>query len=106
MLFLLIYVDDVLVLGNNNQFNIASRLEQLSYGFAIKYHNPLHYFLGVDIKYFDREAFLSQHKYIHDLILRTKMLDSNPVVTSQFLADKPSPLNNILTDANAFCSIF
>lgn len=49
---LLIYVDDVLVVGNDNQF-ITNLLAQLIHEFVIIDLGPLHYFLDVEIKYFD-----------------------------------------------------
>ena len=49
---LLIYVDDVLVVGNDNQF-ITNLLAQLIHEFVIIDLGPLHYLLDVEIEYFD-----------------------------------------------------
>lgn len=101
---LLIYVADVLITRNNNQF-IISLLEKFNHEFAIKDLDSLHYFLGVEFKYFDEKVFLSQHKCKHDLLSRTKILDSNPTTTPQVLAHKPSHSNKVLIDAITFQNI-
>ena len=49
IIIILIYMDDVLIAGNNNQ-SIVSLFVQLDHEFAIKDLDPLHYFLGVEIK--------------------------------------------------------
>ena len=42
---------------------------------------------------------------MHALLSRTKMLYNNPIATPPVLANKPSFLDNVLTDAIAFQSI-
>ena len=49
IIIILIYMDDVLIAGNNNQ-SIVSLFVQLDHEFAIKDLDHLHYFVGVEIK--------------------------------------------------------
>ena len=68
----LIYVDDVLVAGNNINF-IWGLLEQ----FELQKILALYIIFSARIKYFDNGTFFAQQKCTHDLFLRTKMLDDN-----------------------------
>ncbi|KAM1964622.1 hypothetical protein ACFX15_045069 [Malus domestica] len=42
---------------------------------------PAHYFLDMEIVRTSDGLFLSQQKYVHDLLLRTKMAAAKPVRT-------------------------
>lgn len=99
-------MDDVLLVCNNNQFItsllITSLLAQLNHEFANKNLGLLRYFLIVEIKYFDEGVFLSQQKYIRDLLSRTKMFNSNHVAPPQVLTNEPSLSNNVLNDVTTF----
>jgi len=80
-LFLLIYVDDILVTGNSKNL-VQDFIQRLSYVFALKDLGPLHYFLGVEVTWLpDNTHHLSQYKYICDLLRRTHMLESKPQPT-------------------------
>lgn len=69
---LLVYVDDVIITGNNNTL-IQHIIRTLSSQFALKDLGMLTYFLDVEIKYFIAGIFLSQAKYTKDLLIKTKM---------------------------------
>lgn len=98
---LLIYVDDVLLAGNNDNF-IQNLIMQLGQEFAIKDLGLLHYFLGVEIKYFPGGVFLSQQKYTKYLLLRTQMLESAVFATPMAIKEKVTSLDNDLVDVSAF----
>ncbi|KAA3482820.1 Retrovirus-related Pol polyprotein from transposon TNT 1-94 [Gossypium australe] len=57
VLYVLVYVDDIIVTGNQSAY--------------------LHYFLGIEVFYTSNGLFLSQRKYILDLLKRCKMDHSN-----------------------------
>jgi len=57
--------------------------------FSIKDLGSIHIFLGVDVIPTTQGLFLSQHKYIHDLLDRTKMKDAKIVLS---LMSTSSPL--------------
>ncbi|TXG69843.1 hypothetical protein EZV62_004778 [Acer yangbiense] len=77
---LFMYVDDVLLVANNDGF-ISQLIAQLGHEFAIKDLGGLHYFLGVELKFFPGGVFLTQHKYTQDLLKRTQMLESTSNAT-------------------------
>ncbi|KAK0581318.1 hypothetical protein LWI29_012417 [Acer saccharum] len=101
---LLIYVDDILVIGNNDGF-ISKLIDQLSTEFAIKDLGALRYFLGIEIKPFPGGIFLSQQKYIHDLLQRTQMLQSTQIATPMVLKDSFTKSDNEPVDPFIFRSI-
>ncbi|GFY82736.1 hypothetical protein Acr_02g0009760 [Actinidia rufa] len=78
--YFLVYVDDFLITGNNGCF-LASFIAALSSRFSVKDMGTLHYFLGVEVIPTSTGLFLSQHKYIHDLLVRTNMTGANKATT-------------------------
>ena len=50
IVLMLVYVDDVVIIGNNNDF-IDNLIHKLSTEFVLKDLGRLHYFLGLEIKY-------------------------------------------------------
>lgn len=74
--------------GNNTQF-VASIIKQLGKKFSLKDMGILHLFIGVEVITIQLGLFLSQHKYIHDLLTNTNMSGakqvSTPLSTSQSL---------------------
>jgi len=77
-LYTLVYVDDILITGNNNHA-IAKCISTLATMFSIKDLGSIHFFLGVEVIPTTQGLFLSQHKYIHDLLDHTKMKDAKIV---------------------------
>ena len=72
-LFVLVYVDDIVVTGSSSQeiHELISRLRGL---FSLKDLGKLSYFLGIEVKKTaDGGLHLSQKKYIQDLLKKTKM---------------------------------
>ncbi|KAM2298698.1 hypothetical protein ACFXTI_000641 [Malus domestica] len=80
IIYLLIYVDDILVTGNNSS-QIARLIAQLGSLFSMKDLGPLHYFLGMEVTRTTSGFHLSQAKYIRDLLQRTHMADCKPIHT-------------------------
>jgi len=62
-------------------------------------------FLGVKIKSFPGGLFLSQQKYVHDLLQRTQMFHSSPTATPMALKDSSTQSDNAPIDPFLFCSI-
>ncbi|CAL8993966.1 unnamed protein product [Prunus brigantina] len=79
-IYLLIYVDDILVTGNSES-HITQLILDLGRQFSMKDLGPLHYFLGMEVVRTSTGLYLSQSKYILDLLTRTKMLDCKPLPT-------------------------
>lgn len=60
------------MIGNNDEF-IKSTIQKLSQEFAVKDLGRLHYFLSLEIKYITDGIFITQTKYIKDILARSKM---------------------------------
>jgi hypothetical protein len=78
--FVLIYVDDILVTSNSS-YTIVTLISQLKCEFAVKDLGPLTYFLGIHVTRGQHDLFLSQTKYITDLLHSTKMEGAKPAST-------------------------
>ena len=76
VVYLLVYVDDIVMTSNNPQF-----LSSLMSTFELKDLGPLHYFLGLQITRSSKGLFLAQTKYAHDLLLKSNMHTSKPART-------------------------
>ena len=81
IVYMLVYVDDILVTGNDSVL-LKQTLDALAVRFSIKDHEDLHYFLGIEAKRVTNGLHLSQRKYVLDLLTRTNMLSAKPVTTS------------------------
>ena len=79
-MFLLLYVDDIIVTGNHPSFT-AFLLHQLSSEFDLKDLGKLHYFLGLQIEYTSSGLFVHQSKYTLDLLNKFHMADCKPCNT-------------------------
>ncbi|CAN6687056.1 unnamed protein product [Malus baccata var. baccata] len=77
---LIIYVDDMIITGDDSEEMM--KLEQnLAAEFEMKNLGDLKYFLGVEVARSSRGIFLSQRKYVLDLLKETGMLGCKPVDT-------------------------
>ncbi|KAL6347793.1 hypothetical protein AAG906_026322 [Vitis piasezkii] len=76
-LFILIYVDDILVTGTDPSL-IQSLIQKLQTEFKMKDLGPLGYFLGIQASRDSSGLHLRQSKYIGDLLHRTKMVGAKP----------------------------
>jgi len=80
VLYTLVYVDDIIIMRNSTD-KIDECITRLASSFSIKDLGPLHYFLGVEVIQTATGLFLSQHKYIVELLERTKIIDAKAVLT-------------------------
>jgi hypothetical protein len=77
---LIIYVDDMIITGNDRE-EISKLQEQLATEFEMKNLGGLKYFLGIEVARSRQGIFLSQRKYVLDLLSETGMLDCKPADT-------------------------
>ncbi|KFK44388.1 hypothetical protein AALP_AA1G251100, partial [Arabis alpina] len=89
IVYMLIYVDDILVTGNDNNL-LQHTLDALASRFSVKDPEDLHYFLGIEARRSSQGLHLSQRKYINDLLARTNMLLAKPVLTPMATSPKLS----------------
>ncbi|KAH9652235.1 retrovirus-related pol polyprotein from transposon RE1 [Citrus sinensis] len=84
IIFVLIYVDDILITGPNSA-ELEQFILELSQVFALKDLGKLSYFLGIEVSYTADNIYLSQRKYIRDLLNKTDMIEcegcDTPMVT-------------------------
>ena len=77
---LIIYVDDMIITGNDKH-EIDTLKKQLFREFKMKDLGQLKYFLGFELLRSKGGIFISQRKYILDLLTETGMIDCKPAET-------------------------
>nr|GFA67064.1 uncharacterized mitochondrial protein AtMg00810-like [Tanacetum cinerariifolium] len=90
-LALVVYVDDILLIGNNLTLinNIKQQLDQT---FSIKDLGSLNYYLGIEFLINTKGITMSQRKYALELLYSVEFLDLKP---SHILVDPIARLNDI-----------
>lgn len=78
---MLIYVDDDIIITSNHIFGVCHIINGLSNRFSVKDLGTLHFFLGVEVLRTTNGIFLSQQKYIMDLLHDVHMQDSTSFPT-------------------------
>jgi hypothetical protein len=74
---LIVYIDDIIITGDDLKERDIIR-KRLSAKFEIKELGKLKYFLGIEVTHLEKGIFISQQKYILDLLKETKMVDYKP----------------------------
>ena len=77
---LLVYVDDIIVTGSDDEER-RFLSECLAKEFEIKTLGKLKYFLGIEVAHSEKGIFLSQQKYVTDLLKETGKTACKPVST-------------------------
>ena len=81
LIVLLLYVDDIIITGSSSHF-VFYIIRLLPDQFPMKDLGDLYYFLGVQVVRTLDCLFLSQTKYIHDLLHKLQLHNSKPTRTS------------------------
>ncbi|KAI3701690.1 hypothetical protein L6452_26950 [Arctium lappa] len=96
-IYILFYVDDIIITGPNPS-KVSSFITSLATRFSLKDLGNLSYFHGVEVLPHSNGLFLSQAKYILDLLHRANMSDcksaSTPSTTSPHPTTDGTPLAN------------
>jgi hypothetical protein len=79
-IFLLIYVDDIIV-ASSLQEAVIAMLKDLRSDFALKDLGHLHYFLGIEVQHINNGIHPSQRKYALDVLHGVGMVNSKPCTT-------------------------
>jgi Reverse transcriptase (RNA-dependent DNA polymerase) len=98
---ILIYVDD-LVITENDKVGMEHLKHHLGKEFNIKDLRNLKYFLDIEIARSHKGLFLSQRKYILELLKETEKLGSKPANISMNFSQKVTNSNEPLEDVNRF----
>lgn len=77
---LLLYVDDMLITGDDVD-HISHVKRHLNEQFQMTDLGPLSYFLGIEVLHSAKGYYLSQPKYIQDLIVRSGITDNRTAAT-------------------------
>eukprot|EP00253_Pinus_taeda_P030489 PITA_30489 len=67
--------------NGNNESYIASIKKALRKGFEMTDLSYVHYYLGIEVTQYPKSIFLSQKKYIGDLLNNFGMIECNPLTT-------------------------
>lgn len=78
--YILIYVDDILITSFNPN-TINRTIASLKESFVVKELNDLHFFLGVEVVQSNEGLYLTQRRYIVDLLKKNKMNKAKPCST-------------------------
>ena len=81
-LFILIYVNDIIVIGSYQQ-EVEQIIHLLNRSFSLKDLGDLNCFLGIEAKYVTDGLHLCQKKYIIDLLSRSQMDNAKPLPTDK-----------------------
>ncbi|WVZ03717.1 hypothetical protein V8G54_024523 [Vigna mungo] len=80
IVILLVYVDDIVVTGSDQ--DVIYRIKQMLHSnFHMKELGHLNYFLGLEVHYHPEGIFVIQHKYIQDLVQLAGLTNATPVNT-------------------------
>ncbi|KAM1159487.1 hypothetical protein ACFX19_033223 [Malus domestica] len=98
IVILLLYVNDIIITGSATT-EIQQVISDLTSEFDIKDLGPFHYFLRIQISKTANGLFLSQQKYVQDLLVKTEMLDSKACETpclpyNRLLKEDGEPYSN------------
>ena len=80
LVILIMYVDDLIITGNNDD-HIEQVKKELHAGFKMIDLGLLHYYIGVEVFQRPHQIFISQSKYAAKILQRFGMQDCKPVLT-------------------------
>uniref|UniRef100_A0A803P8U2 Reverse transcriptase Ty1/copia-type domain-containing protein n=1 Tax=Cannabis sativa TaxID=3483 RepID=A0A803P8U2_CANSA len=86
-LYVVVYVDDILLTGNSST-RVIYIISQLNTHFFLKTLGSITYFLGFETSRGQDGLHLSQTKYSLDLLKRTQMLEAKPYPTPMIQSNK------------------
>ena len=89
LLVVLVYVDDI-IFGNTNNSSVQWFANAMKSKFEMSMIGELSYFLGLQITQNSKGLFLSQEKYLKEMLKRFQMEDSSSVSTPMIVGCKLS----------------
>lgn len=100
-IYILIYVDDILITGNNEKF-LHQLITDLHNRFQLQNLGNIHCFLGIQVEHTQTGLFLHQSKYVVELLKKADMADSKSVSTPTPIKFPPSSnsINDLLKQQN------
>jgi Reverse transcriptase (RNA-dependent DNA polymerase) len=105
ILYLLVYVDDLILIGNSSSA-IAAFITTLASHFSIKDLGSLHYFLGIEVAQTGTALHPSQPRYLQNLLDRVSMQTSKSCQTPMQAGLQPSKMDGTqLPDPHLYRSL-
>ena len=95
MLLLLVYVDDILIIGGS-QDDVQKIIKDLQIQFALKTLGSVNYFLGFEVIQTSSGLHLSRSKYAADLLQKANMAEAKPCPTPMCLSNNFSTTDSEL----------
>ena len=109
MILIMIYADDILITGPNSD-ELEKFISGFSKVFTLKDLGKLLYFLGIEVSYTENDIYLSQRKYIKNLLSKADMINykgcDTPMVTGTKLQkEAKGSLGQYVEDATSYRSL-
>ncbi|GKB73087.1 ribonuclease H-like domain-containing protein [Tanacetum coccineum] len=101
---LLLYVDD-LVLTTSSQPLLQRIIQSLHQEFAMTDLGSLNYFLGISVTRDSSGIFLSQKKYVVEILERAGMINCNPIRTPVDTESKLGDMGDVVLDLTLYRSL-
>jgi hypothetical protein len=79
-MFVLIYADNIIITSSDSTVT-NNLLLWMKSNFGVKDLGDLNFFLGIEVSSIPDGIFLSQKRYMLDILKRTKMVDAKPICT-------------------------
>ena len=92
MILLLLYVDDMIITGDDH-FSIFDFKQFLHQHFEMKDLDHLSYFLSLEVSYDSTGYYLSQAKYVSDLLSHASLTNTKVVSTPLEINARLTPLD-------------
>lgn len=99
VVYVLVYVDDLIISGSNSSF-IDEFVKYLNSVFSLKDLGALNFFLGIEVHRTDSGLLLSQRKYILDLLDRSKMMGAKSI------ASPAVPGSRLISGGDPFLDVY
>lgn len=104
-IFILVYIDDIIITGSSSKL-IYEFIQSLGSYFPIQNLGLLHLFLGIKVTRTANSMFLSQCKYITDILISTNMHNSKSITTPMSTSKKLFSFDGcIFEDPQQYCSV-
>ncbi|KAL5574955.1 hypothetical protein UlMin_016654 [Ulmus minor] len=92
MVLVIIYVDDIVIIGNDNLL-LDKFTKKLDSCFSLRYMGQLHYFLGIEVYRDSTGLYLTQSKYVADLLIKLELEHLKPCITPMSIGKPLFPTN-------------
>eukprot|EP00253_Pinus_taeda_P022978 PITA_22978 len=93
ILIVVLYVDDVIFIGNDDHL-IENFKTVMKEKFEMTGMGLLRYFLGIEVDQNENGIFISQAKYVNEVLERSNMLDNKAAIIPTVMGLKPSKEDN------------